>query len=76
MERLYKAVALIVVVLSTLFLFLWAASLCSCTSQVEQYMQVRYPSCEVSTLEETSWHAILEITCPGEEPFTKKVRKK
>jgi len=77
MDRLIKAAIVVAFTITVVFLVMWVLSLVSCASEAEKYLQLKYPSpCEVSTLEETRSHAILEITCPGEKPFTKKVRKR
>ncbi len=77
MNRLFKAACVLFLILTLAFLAFWVTSLLSCASEAQRYMQLQYPPpCEVSTLEESERYAILRIACPGEAPFTKKVRKR
>lgn len=76
MQRLIRVLSVVAFAIAIVALFFWASSLCSCVSEAERYVRLRYPHCDVKLKEKTSKEQVFLISCPGQETFERSYREK
>jgi hypothetical protein len=75
MSKPFKALVVILVVVIVLFLFSLCASMTSCSSKVDRFLDTKYPGCQHHVVKEDDVKTTYQIVCPGQPPFETTVRR-